>query len=103
MKRILYVLSIIVLSANAFADDVVDKTAVAATASYVEGAFNALDTSKQNVLTNSNVSATGSSNAGAVVTSVTANNGAVVVTKSDLAVPIKSNGSVTGAATFWLE
>ncbi len=103
MKKILCLLLVVIFLSNAFADDPLDKTTVAATASYVEGAFNSLDTAKQNLLTNSNVSATGSNNAGAVVTAVTASNGTVTVTKSDLAIPIKNNGTVTGTATFWLE
>jgi len=82
-----------------------DKTSVVATASYVDSAYNALSTSKQEKLSSTNVTydSNGSSNAGAVVTAVSANNGAITVTKSDLAVPVKSNGSVTGTAAIWFE
>ena len=78
--------------------DVTPNTKVATT-SYVRGAVQ----TKQDTLTSTNVTATGSSNAGAVVTAVTASNGTVTVTKSDLAVPVKSSGTVTGTANIWFE
>ena len=58
---------------------------------------------KQATLTSTNVTTTGSVNPGAVVTSVSASSGTVTVTKSDLAVPIKSGSSYTGAVAIWIE
>lgn len=79
--------------------DPLDKTAVAATASYVEGAYNAMDAAKQDKLNSTNVV---ESNSGAMVTGVTANNGVVTVTKSEVTIPVGAMVSNT-RATIWLE
>ena len=50
MKKVLSVLLITMFATSAFAD-ALDKTKVAAAASYVDSAFNALDSAKQDVLT----------------------------------------------------
>lgn len=77
----------------------VDKTAVVAAASYVEGAYNAISTAKQDKLTSTNVVESGS---GAMVTGVTASNGTVTVTKSEVTIPVGSSSSNTRAA-IWIE
>ncbi len=76
-----------------------DKTAVVATASYVDGAYNAIDTAKQDKLTSTNVVESGS---GAIVTGITANNGTVTVTKSEVTVPFGAMTSDVRAAV-WIE
>ncbi len=76
---------------------VLDKTAVAATASYVDGAYNAINTAKQDKLTSTNVVESGS---GAMVTGVTADNGTVTVTKSEITIPVANSDS---RVTIWFE
>jgi hypothetical protein len=99
------------------------------TASYVKGAYDAIDTSigtladlntttkttvvaavnevntnKQEKLTSTNVtSTTTSGTSGAIVTAVTANNGAVSVTKGDVTVPVGSYASPTSRANIWIQ
>ena len=100
MKKILCFLSIITIISPAFAEgEAVNKATVAAAASYVDGAYNALDSAKQNTLTSSNVVESGS---GAMVTSVTASNGTVTVTKSEVTIPVGSASSST-RATIWVQ
>ena len=70
------------------------------TASYVKEAYNALDSAKQAKLTSSNVTESGS---GSVVSSVTASNGTVTVTKSEITVPVGSASSPTDHATIWIQ
>ena len=77
----------------------IDKTAVVAAASYVDGAYSAINTAKQDKLTSTNVV---ESNSGAVVTSVTASNGTVTITKGEVTIPVGSTSSAT-RATIWLE
>ena len=81
------------------AEGEMDKTSVVATASYVEGAYNAIDSSKQDKLTSTNVVESGS---GPMVTGVTANNGTVTVTKSEVTIPFGSASSDTRVA-IWFE
>ena len=84
----------------AFAEgEAVNKATVAATASYVDGAYNAINTAKQDKLTSTNVVESGS---GAMVTSVTASNGTVTVTKSEVTIPVGSASSST-RATIWVQ
>lgn len=71
-----------------------NKTEVVAAASYVDGAYNAIDTAKQDKLTSTNVVESG---AGAMVVGVTANSGTVTVTKGEVQVPF---GSPTGATSY---
>lgn len=76
-----------------------DKTTVAAAASYVEGAYNAMNNIKQDKLTSTNVV---ESNSGPVVTAVTASNGTVTITKGEVTIPVGATVSNT-RATIWLE
>ena len=100
MKKILCFLSIITIISPAFAEgEAVNKATVAAAASYVDGAYNALDSAKQDTLTSTNVVESGS---GAMVTSVTASNGTVTVTKSEVTIPVGSASSST-RATIWVQ
>ena len=78
----------------------VDKTKVAATANYVDGAYNALNSAKQAKLTSSNVTASGS---GPVVTAVTASNGSVTVAKGEVSIPVTSVDSPTAHASIWIQ
>ena len=77
----------------------INKATVAAAASYVDGAFNSLDAAKQDTLTSTNVVESGS---GAMVTGVTASNGTVTVTKTEVTIPVGSSSSNTRAA-IWLQ
>ncbi|MBQ6027505.1 MAG: hypothetical protein IJL21_03080 [Alphaproteobacteria bacterium] len=100
MKKLFYILgALISVSPSVSMGDQVNKAAVAATASYVEGAYNAIDAVKQDKLTSTNVV---ESNSGAMVTAVTANNGVVTVTKSEVTIPVGATTSST-RATIWLE
>lgn len=78
----------------------IDKTAVVAAASYVDGAYSAMNTAKQDKLTSSNV-VVGTDN-GPFVSAVTASNGTVTVTKSEVTIPVGSTSSST-RAVIWLE
>ena len=78
----------------------------AASAGYVKGAYNAsikavnkVADSKQDTLTSSNVTTSGT---GAVVTAVSASNGAVTVTKSNVQIPVGSS-SATTYANIWVQ
>jgi len=103
MRELFCVFAVFALISPAFAagegQQSLDKTGVAAAASYVEGAYNAINTSKQDKLTSTNVVESGS---GAMVTSVTASNGTVTVTKSEVTIPVGSASSNT-RATIWFE
>ena len=77
----------------------VDTTSVVAAASYVQGAVEELDAAKQDTLSSSNVVESGS---GAVVTSVSAENGTVTVTKGEVTIPVGSATSNTHAA-IWIQ
>ena len=76
-----------------------DKTSVAAAASYVDGAYNAMDAAKQDTLSSSNVVESGS---GPMVTDVTASNGTVTVSKGEVTIPVGATTSDT-RATIWFE
>lgn len=78
----------------------INKAEVAATASYVDGAYSAMNTAKQDKLTSSNV-VVGTDN-GPFVSAVTASNGTVTVTKSEVTIPVGSTTSST-RAVIWLE
>lgn len=76
----------------------------AASAGYVKGAYNAsikavntVASLKQDTLTNTNVTTTGT---GGVVTAVSASNGAVSITKSNITVPVGSASASTQSGTF---
>ena len=76
-----------------------DKS-IPVSAYYVKSAYEELNTAKQPKLTNSNVTQSGS---GSVVSSVTASNGTVTVTKSEITVPVGSASSPTDHATIWIQ
>lgn len=99
MRELFCIFAAFVLVFPAFAEGELDKTSVAATASYVEGAYNAMDAVKQDKLTSTNVVESG---AGPIVSSVTASNGTVTVTKSEVTIPVGSASSNT-RATIWFE
>lgn len=76
-----------------------DKATVAAAASYVDGAYSAMDSAKQDKLTSTNVVESGS---GAVVSAVAANNGTVTVTKGEVMIPVGGQTSNTHAR-IWIQ
>ena len=104
MKVLFYIFFALILVSPALAEgeqqqQSLDKTTIVATASYVDSAYNAIDTIKQNKLTSTNVVESGS---GAMVTGVSASNGTVTVTKSEVTIPVGSTSSDT-RATIWFE
>ena len=104
MKKVFCILFSFMFITPSFAEgeqqqQALDKTAVVAAASYVDGAYNAMNTAKQDKLTSSNVVESGS---GAMVTGVAASNGTVTVTKSEVTIPVGSTSSST-RAVIWLE
>ena len=99
MKKLFYILIALVLASPAVAEGELDKTAIVTTASYVEGAYNAMDAAKQDKLTSTNVVESGS---GPMVTGVTANNGTVTVSKGEVTIPVGATTSNT-RAVIWFE
>ena len=104
MRKIFCIFAVLSLISPAFAEgeqqqQTIDKTAVVAAASYVDGAYSAINTAKQDKLTSTNVV---ESNSGPVVTGVTASNGTVTVTKGEVTIPVGSTTSNT-RAVIWLE
>ena len=105
MRKALYIFTVLTLVFPAFAEgeqqqQALDKTIVAAAASYVDGAYSAMNTAKQDKLTSSNV-VVGTDN-GPFVSAVTASNGTVTVTKSEVTIPVGNTSSNT-RAVIWLE
>ena len=104
MRKALYIFTVLTFMSPAFAEgeqqQALDKTTVAAAASYVDGAYSAMNTAKQDKLTSTNV-VVGTDN-GPFVSAVTASNGTVTVTKSEVTIPVGSTSSST-RAVIWLE
>ena len=76
------------------------------TTSYVQGAYNVLDGSKQEKLTSSgnsaNVVVDTNTSLKPFVSAVSASDGVVTITKSDVTIPVGSTGS-SGRAKIWVE
>ena len=98
MKRIVCIFVGILLGVPTFAD--VGPNTKVVTKSYVEGAYDSIDAAKQDKLTSSNV-VVGTDN-GPFVSAVTASDGTVTVTKSEVTIPVGSTTSST-RAVIWLE
>ena len=103
MRELFCFFAVLMLISPALAEgevqQLLDKTSIAAAASYVEGAYNAIDSVKQDKLTSTNVVESGS---GVMVTNVSANNGTVTVSKTEVTIPVGATTSDT-RATIWLE
>lgn len=99
MRELFYIFIAFAIVSPAFAEGELDKTKVVAAASYVEGAYDSIDAAKQDKLTSTNVVDSGS---GPMVTAVTASNGTVTVSKSEVTIPVGATTSAT-RATIWLE
>lgn len=103
MKKIFCILFSLMFISPSFAEgeqqQTIDKTAVVAAASYVDGAYSAMNTAKQDKLTSTNVVESGS---GAVVSAVAANNGTVTVTKGEVMIPVGGQTSNTHAR-IWIQ
>jgi len=98
MKKVFCILSILAVISPAMALTDANRNNVA-TAGYVKGAYDALDTAKQAKLSASNVT----QGTGAIVTSVTASDGTVTVTRSnEITIPVGSTNSST-RANIWVE
>lgn len=103
MRELFCFFAVLMLISPALAEgevqQLLDKTSIAAAASYVEGAYNAIDSVKQDKLTSTNVVESGS---GVMVTNVSASNGTVTVSKTEVTIPVGATTSDT-RATIWLE
>lgn len=105
MKKIFWIFAVITFVSPVFAEGEqqetpsLDTTSVVTTASYVQGAYNALDTAKQNKLGSGNVVESGS---GAVITSVSAENGTVTATRGEVTIPVGGSTSNSHAA-IWVQ
>ena len=77
-------------------------TSNAASASYVNGAYDAMDYLKQDKLSSAN-GGNVTQTAGAFVTAITATNGAVAITRGDITIPVGSYASPTSRANIWVE
>lgn len=101
MKKLFLIFITLIMVSPAFATTILtDDNTKVVTASYVKGAYDALNDAKQAKLKASDVTESGS---GPVVSSVTANDGTVVVTKSEIKVPVGSESSPTSHASIWIE
>ena len=103
MKKLFLIFVALIMVAPAFAVTVdnTDKSKPVS-AYYVKEAYNELDSAKQAKLTSSNV-VVDPETSGPVVSSVTASNGTVTVTKSEITVPVGSPTSPTNHATIWIQ
>ncbi len=102
MKKLFLIFVALIMVSPAFSATVADADkSKPVAASYVKEAYNELDSAKQAKLTSSNVVTPASS--GPVVTAVTASNGVVTVTKSEITVPVGSASSPTDHATIWIQ
>lgn len=99
MRQLLCVLIAFILTLPAFGEEGVDKMSVVAAASYVDSAYNSMDAVKQDKLTQQNVIQSGT---WPIVTGVSAQNGTVTVTKSEITIPVGATTS-DARATIWLE
>ena len=103
MRELFCIFAVLAVISPVFAEGeqqpALDKTTVAAAASYVDGAYSAMNTAKQDKLTSTNVVESGS---GPIVSAVTASNGTVTVSKSEVTIPVGATTSST-RATIWLE
>ncbi len=102
MKKVLILsLSIFLIPFVANADPVVATTNVVTT-SYVQGAYDEMDSAKQDKLTSTNVVADANGSANGFVSAVTASDGTVTVTKSEITIPVGSATSAT-RAQIWVQ
>ena len=103
MRELFYIFAVLALISPALAEgepQPLDKTAVVAAASYVDGAYNAINTSKQDKLTSTNVVDSGT---GPVVTGVTADSGTITVVKGEVQVPVGSATNPTSHIPIWFQ
>ena len=84
------------------ANAVITPTTQVTTSSYVQGAVDEINTSKQDKLTSTNVVADANGDANGYISAVTANNGTVTVTKSEITIPVGAATSAT-RAQIWVQ
>ena len=100
MRKLFYIFAVFVVFSPVWAEGELDKTEILATASYVTGAYDAINASKQNKLTSTNVVESGT---GPMVTGVTANDGTVTVVKGEVLVPVGSVNNPTSHVSVWFQ
>ena len=101
MKKVL-ILSLSIFLIPLTANAVVSPEANVVSTSYVKGAVDELDTAKQDKLTSTNVVADANGDANGYISAVTANNGTVTVTKSEITIPVGAATSAT-RAQIWVQ
>lgn len=101
MKKIL-ILSLSIFLIPLTASAVVTPEANVVSASYVKGAYNEIDDIKQDKLNSTNVVADTNGSANGFVSAVTASDGTVTITKSEVTIPVGAATSAT-RAQIWFE
>ncbi len=99
MKKIL-ILSLSIFLIPLTASAVVSPEANVVSTSYVKGAMDAINTTKQDKLSSTNVTSSGDTNG--YVTTVTASDGTVSVVKAEVTIPVGSANSAT-RAQIWVQ
>ena len=100
MRRlVLFVLLLLPFAVNA---DPVSPTTNVVTTSYVQGAYDEMDSAKQDKLTSTNVVADTNGSANGFVSAVTASDGTVTVTKAEVTIPVGAATSAT-RAQIWVQ
>ena len=107
MKKIVLIFAgfALVLPAMAEGEMQLQPTTNIVTTSYVRGAYNTLENAKQAKLNDTNVITDSNTAAKPLVASVTANNGTVTITKSEVTIPV-GNPQLTPSQTraaIWVE
>ena len=111
MKGIFFIFAGILLVSPAMAEGALQleltPTTNIVTTSYVRGAYNVLDGAKQEKLTSSgnsaNVVVDSNTSSKPLVSAISASDGTVTITKSDVTLPVGSASSPTGRANIWVE
>lgn len=101
MKKIL-ILSLSIFLIPLTASAVITPEANVVSTSYVKGAYNEMDSVKQDKLTSTNVVADANGSANGFVSAVTASDGTVTVTKSEVTIPVGAATSAT-RAQIWVQ
>ena len=101
MKKIL-ILSLSIFLIPLTASAVITPEANVVSASYVKGAYDEIDSAKQDKLTSTNVVADANGSANGFVSAVTASDGTVTVTKAEVTIPVGAATSAT-RAQIWVQ
>jgi len=100
MKKVLFIFLTILIPHAILAEVTPNTPAQIAATSYIQGAYDTLDATKQDKL---NANTVVSSGTGPIVTAVTASNGTVQVQKEEITIPVGSYTSSTSRAHMWVQ